>query len=286
MAEMVRESGVVDVRSGTEFDATALPTGAGSDESADDQMPLPAGTRVDSFEIEKVLGRGGMGLVYMARDRQLGRKVALKMVRQRLAKSQEARARFRREAMTTAKFTHPNIVTVLAAGEHEGTPYVALEYLEGKTLGAYLEGKPIENGEAMQLGSSIASALREAHRHGVLHRDLKPENVHIDELGHVRVLDFGLAKLFEQGDVPASVRAAEFHASASVFETRASVAMGTPAYMAPEQWAGAPCDGAVDVWALGMILFEMLTGRLPYKETKLAMLAVRVCDKHPVPGRA
>lgn len=218
-----------------------------------------AGTMVDHFKVMRVLGRGGMGEVYLARDGKLGRKVALKMVAPGMLGSRETVARFIEEARTTAKFSHPNIVGVYAVGEHAGMPYVALEYLEGQTLGERMQERRHSLQETMRIGLSIAEALDEAHRHGILHRDLKPDNVIIPRDGRLRVFDFGLAKRWESEDIaPDSSR------TTRADEPRPRFPAGTPNYMSPEQWLLEESDGAADVWALGVIMFEMLAGRRPY----------------------
>lgn len=156
-----------------------------------------SGDQVDHYKVSRLLGRGGMGEVYLARDTRLGRRVALKVLRPQALGSGRAVARFLHEAQTTARFAHPHIVTVFGVGEHEGHPYVALEYLEGQTLRQRLREGRLGIREATRVGLAVADALREAHRHRVLHRDLKPENVMIPRDGRVRVLDFGLAKRVE-----------------------------------------------------------------------------------------
>ena len=252
----------------------------GATEEPSDPSPLAVGDRVDHFEILGGLGRGAMGEVYAARDIKLDRKVALKLVQPGLLGSAEAIARFGREARATARFNHPNIVTIHAVGEHLGQPYVALELLEGDTLQQHLERGALSVDEAIATTRAIAEALREAHRHGVLHRDLKPGNVHVGLDGRVRVLDFGLAKLLDE---PVNPRASDADADVDVYLTRATTVTGTPAYMAPEQWRREPTGPATDVWALGMILYQMLTGQRPYADLDARALAKEVASERPVP---
>ncbi|MFH0903025.1 MAG: serine/threonine-protein kinase [Pseudomonadota bacterium] len=161
------------------------------------EVVLAEGTMVDELRVVRLVGRGGMGEVYLARDTKLGRKVALKLIRPRTLGSGDAVARFMREAQLTASFSHPNIVTVYRVGEHEGRPYLALEFLEGQNLRQRLQEERPGVREAVRIGLAIAQALAEAHRHRVLHRDLKPENVLLAKDGGVRVLDLGLAKALE-----------------------------------------------------------------------------------------
>ncbi|MBI5478985.1 MAG: serine/threonine protein kinase [Deltaproteobacteria bacterium] len=230
-----------------------------------------------------------MGEVYLARDTRLGRKVALKVVSAESLRRPDARERFLFEARATARFSHPHIVTVFAVGEFEGSPYVALEYLEGQSLSQRLaEGRPGLK-EALRMGLAIADALREAHRHQILHRDLKPDNVIIPKDGRLRVVDFGLATVAAEAPParaePLAVDTVRFPtATLDAFHSDGRGLRGTPAYMAPEQWLEKADSEATDVWALGLILFELLCGRRPYDETSYLQLCARVCAPEPVPA--
>jgi WD40 repeat protein/tRNA A-37 threonylcarbamoyl transferase component Bud32 len=208
-------------------------------------------TRVGDFEICGFLGEGAMGQVYLAEDVKLGRRVALKFIKRSMMQDGGVE-RFLEEARATASFNHPHIVTLHAVGEHDGRPYLALEYIDGESLRARLASGPLPIREALRCCRAVAEAIAEAHRCGLVHADLKPENIVISRHGRVRVVDFGLARL--AGGAP-------------------NAASGTPAYMAPERWRGAPPTGAIDVWALGVTLHELIAGRRPIAEVVLQHLA-------------
>ncbi len=265
---------------------------------SDSRHYLAPGTRVDAYKVQRLLGQGGMGEVYLARDTRLGRKVALKLVHPSRVGDDEATRRFLFEARTTARFSHPHIVTVYGVGEHEGRPFVALEYLEGQSLLDRCQQDPPSTREAMRIGLAIAEALTEAHRHGVLHRDLKPGNVLIPRDGRLRVVDFGLAKRLQ----PAAGGTGEFSVDEFSLDEDSLVALdsgerfapletgdrkifGTPIYMAPEQWEGRDVTQATDVWALGVILYELLAGHRPYPDVEHTpmTLLLKVTSDEPVP---
>ncbi|MBI5547534.1 MAG: protein kinase, partial [Deltaproteobacteria bacterium] len=260
-----------------------------------------------------------------ARDSTLGRKVALKLVRREILGDQGALERFLFEARATAALNHPHIVTVYGVGEHQGCPYLALEYLEGQSLRARLQEGKLPLIEGLEVGLAIAEALREAHLHQILHRDLKPENVVIPRDGRLRVVDFGLANVLPAGPSPGPVASAPdaevprppAHSAptppalevavmnlAAVTESLAETvkpertarlqglgtvgmgSSGTPLYMAPEQWTGSTCSPATDVWALGLILFELVCGRHPLDEAAakgVTGIYAFVCGKAPFP---
>jgi len=228
---------------------------------------LEPGTLIDAFKIVRLLGRGGMGEVYLARDTKLGRRIALKRILPEALGSEEVVGRFLHEARVTARFSHPHIVTIYAVGETVDGPYVALEYLEGQSLRERIRDEAPSAHETGRICLAVAEALAEAHGHQVLHRDLKPENIMIPKDGRIRVVDFGLAKIFSADNVPRDrTPALEEPGGAreegqDAFRTVSKGLFGTPLYMAPEQWRNQPFTGASDVWALGMILFELAAGK-------------------------
>jgi serine/threonine-protein kinase len=218
------------------------------DESADAAL---AGTRVGPYDIREEVGRGGMGVVYAARDARLGRTVALKMLPRAVSRDAHARERLAREARAAAALSHPAIATVYALEEIDGELYLASELVRGVTLRSTLvAGRPSPS-RALEILLQLAEALCAAHRHGIVHRDLKPENVLINSEGQVKVVDFGIARRLASGtDVTAL--------------TRTGTAIGTPGYMAPEQLRGEPVDARADVFAFGVIAYELATGEHPF----------------------
>jgi WD40 repeat protein/serine/threonine protein kinase len=245
---------------------------------------------VDHFKIMRLIGRGGMGEVYLARDTRLGRKVALKVVHPEQIGSSEARESFLNEARAMAQLTHPHIVTVYAVGEHRGSPYVALEYLEGQNLRHRLREDRPGLREALRLALAVAEALCEAHRHKILHRDLKPENVLLPRDGRPRVVDFGLAKVLTVEEVnaarsraPRDLATVDLTGPLQAQVTERSGIRGSPPYMAPEQWLDEPTSEATDIWALGIILHELVTGRRPFQESSLVTLCALVSSRDPTP---
>lgn len=236
---------------------------------------ISPGTVVDHFKVSRLIGHGAMGQVYLGRDEQLGRRVALKVIHPRHLRAERGRARFLKEARTTAQFSHPHIVTIYAVGEHQGQPYLAMEYLEGQNLRQRMSEGP-SGIDDLRVGLAVAEALAEAHRHGVIHRDLKPENVVIPHDGRPRVLDFGLATAI--GD------ALESDDEVEPSEADRPNRSGTPAYLAPEQWRRGESAPPSDIWALGVILHELVTGKRPFVEQEGALesLALRVSDAEPL----
>jgi serine/threonine protein kinase len=217
---------------------------------------LQAGDQVDQFTVKQLVGRGAFGEVYLARDNKLGRKVALKIVRAAKLGSRDAVNRFIFEAKATAQFNHPNIVTIYDVGQHDGSPYFALEFLEGVPLQQICNKGALAERDAIDIAEQIASALQAAHTSGVVHRDLKPGNVFVPRDGPIRVLDFGMGVVFKDDPSNSVMR----NLAERPERTTVGQVVGTPAYMAPEQWAGMSITPAVDVYSLGLIIFLMLAG--------------------------
>ena len=238
--------------------------------------PIGPGSVLGQYRVLRSIGRGGMGEVFLARDLALGRRVALKVLHAEAMGSPEAVERFLAEARTTARFSHPHIVTVFGAGMHWGSPFVVLEYLEGETLRQRLDQGPLGVREAIRLGRAVADALGELHRHGILHRDLKPENVVIPADGRVRVLDFGLAQPLDGAGLAPSHPDDDDDDDLDL--------AGTPPYMAPELWLGQPPRPASDVWALGVLLYELLQGHQPYHGLPDRELIQVQASPEPVPA--
>jgi tetratricopeptide (TPR) repeat protein len=251
---------------------TGAPTPTGAALAGRPSSPgLSGGSQVAGYEVLGELGRGGMGVVYRARQAALGRVVALKMILAGDHAGPAQRQRFRAEAETVARLRHPHIVQVYEAGEHDGRAYVSMEYAEGGSLAAKLDGTPWDPAAAAGLVATLAGAVDAAHRAGVVHRDLKPGNVLMTGDGTLKVTDFGLARRLEGAGVP----------------TESGVPLGTPSYMAPEQAAGRGKEAgpAADVYALGAILYELLTGRPPFKGPSSLETIRQVLDDEPLPPR-
>jgi serine/threonine protein kinase len=221
-------------------------------------MAITIGTQLGSYEITELLGRGGMGVVYRARDAKLGRDVAIKSLAPGFALDADRLARFRREAEVLALLNHPNIATIYDVHEQQDTPFLILELVEGATLAELIKRGPLAIEETIAICRQIAEALEAAHDKGIVHRDLKPANVKITPGGRVKVLDFGLAKIF--GDSEAT-ESPQFSDSTLASSTLPGVILGTAPYMSPEQARGKPVDKRADIWAFGCVLYESLTGR-------------------------
>jgi eukaryotic-like serine/threonine-protein kinase len=249
-------------------------------------MPISSKTRLGPYEIQTLLGSGGMGEVYLARDMRLGRIVAVKVISERLSQDESARDRFRREASAASALNHPNICTIYDVGEWEGRPFLAMEYVDGKPLASLLRGAPLPLGELLDLFIKLASALDAAHAHGVIHRDIKPANIVVTPYHQPKIMDFGLAKLL----VPAKTIAVLEPFTATWIEpsevlTAPSAAVGTVAYMSPEQARGEDLDTRTDLFSLGLVLYEAATGRRAFEGNTAALIFTELLREQPVPAQ-
>src|SRR5438876_6298440 len=240
-------------------------------------MTLATGTKLGPYEILAPLGAGGMGEVYRARDTRLGREVAIKVLPESFSKDPDRLRRFEQEARAASQLTQPNLVTVHDFGTYEDAPYAAQELLEGETLGERLRTGALPASKAVEYGIQVARGLAAAHEKGIVHRDLKPENLFLISDDRLKIVDFGLAKLAvaegpaaEQNGLPAATQA-----------TAAGIVMGTLGYMSPEQARGKTVDGRTDIFALGAILYEMLSGASAFKRGSSADTMSAILKEDP-----
>ncbi len=242
------------------------------------------GQTISHYRIIEKLGQGGMGEVYLAKDTRLNRSVALKVLPANVSADPERRARFAREAKTIGGLNHPHICTLHDLGEHDGITYLVMEHLTGKTLAQCLENGPLPLDQALEAGAQLAEALSAAHRQGIIHRDLKPSNVMFTKASpgaqHVKLLDFGLAKLKAHGEQPAAA-SLESATTRTAPVTSEGAIVGTLPYMAPEQVEGREADARTDLWALGAILYEMVTGKRPFEGSSAASLIGSIMSAEP-----
>jgi serine/threonine protein kinase/Tol biopolymer transport system component len=241
---------------------------------------LALGTRLGPYEVQALLGTGGMGEVYRARDTRLNRTVAIKVLPRSLSSDPFRRKRFEREAVAISTLQHPNICTLFDVGHQDETDYLVMEYLEGGTLAARLRKGRLPLDLTLRHATEVADALDAAHRHGIVHRDLKPANIFLTAHGEAKVLDFGLAKVQERSSGPRT--SAETAAQVEILTTP-GVAMGTAPYMSPEQARGEDLDSRTDIFSLGAVLYEMATGKMAFSGKTTAMVHKAILDETPLP---
>jgi serine/threonine protein kinase len=232
------------------------------------------GRTVSHYRVVGKLGTGGMGVVYDAEDQRLARRVALKFLSEELADDPDAARRLRREAQTIALLNHPNICTIYEIDEHDGRAFIAMERLDGATLKAYMARKTLDTAEIADIAAQITEALGVAHARSVIHRDIKPGNIFVSAETRVKVLDFGLAR---------RLPTASEDRNGMEGSTIPGRPLGTASYMAPERILQLPLDARSDLFSLGVVIFEMATGRLPFTGASTGETVTNILDKPPVP---
>src|SRR4029078_10321701 len=236
--------------------------------------------KISHYRILEKLGAGGMGVVYLAEDLKLGRKVAIKVLSHEFTTNRDRLHRFEQEASAGSNLNQPHILPIHEVGVDDGRHYIATEFIDGSTLRRKVAAQHLEIPEILDIAVQVASALEEAHSAGIVHRDIKPDNIMIRRNGYVKVLDFGLAKLTETVDrSPSDAEAA----TRVLVQTDAGVVMGTSHYMSPEQARGKPVDARSDIWSLGVVIYEMVAGRTPLEGETSTDVIVAITQKEPPP---
>ncbi|HEX5886475.1 MAG TPA: protein kinase [Pyrinomonadaceae bacterium] len=254
-----------------------------ADDEIEKQSALNKGQQFGSYVILDALGAGGMGEVYLAKDSRLDRTVALKVLSQDISSDQRRMQRFRQEAKIASSLNQPNIVTIFEFGEVDGLTFLATEFIDGETLRDYLRAKKLKIGEILEIAIQVLAALDAAHEARIVHRDIKPENVMIRRRDRVvKVLDFGLAKVTEKRSSVLTDHDADSEA-ATAFKTAPGLVMGTVNYMSPEQAQSHALDERTDIWSTGVMIYEMVSGLMPFKGATTSHTIVQILEKDPVP---